>query len=673
MTTNIFFHEPLQNINNKLFIYTYVLIYAVITPLFIVPITLLIELDSRQLIVYMIVIIITVLSGMAFGRIILNLLLRPINDYVNKCSQNLPIDDDLYHRARARFFNMARYNSFCGVGLWAVYMGIEIITFYSILDMSSTTYTDMINILLLGVIRMLISGIICYIVSEVVCRKIALTGVFSYERAAEKIKIYKTSTNISGVLIQVLSLLLTTATVLSINLVDDFVIGSYQNQMHNIINLVNDNTEKTINDTGRDQSAISPEYINDYLLRITENIKVGETGHVFVLDSDMNIIAHKNKNLLNVNTLQYGWGKTVKSDPGGKILKYSWDGKINLLLYLKNKNTGYITAASVPYAEIENLSVDIEMSMGIFVILAVVAIGIITHFMILRELKPLNDCQEVIRDISEGDLSRDITVVSDNEIGIMSIRLKIFTAQLKEIISNIQRITDGILSSSDKLTESTTSLSGAAINQASSVGEIVSSLEEMASTIAMNTENSKKTNTLAQKTAVYATDGGTAVKETVAAMIEISKKIGLIQDIAYQTNLLALNASIEAARAGEYGKGFAVVATEVRKLAEKSQAAAVQIMGLTEKSVEISNRAESLLDGIVPNIKQTADLVQEITRASEEQNEGVGLINGRMNLINDGAIQNADSAGGLSSISGVLNDHAVRLKKIMEFFKSNAV
>ena len=114
--------------------------------------------------------------------------------------------------------------------------------------------------------------------------------------------------------------------------------------------------------------------------------------------------------------------------------------------------------------------------------------------------------------------------------------------------------------------------------------------------------------------------------ETVRAMKNIAEKILVIEEIARQTDLLALNAAIEAARAGEHGKGFAVVASEVRKLSEKSQAAAAEISRVSGASVEMAEDAGKMLGEMVPDIKKTAELVQEISAASNEQNTGAEQI-----------------------------------------------
>jgi methyl-accepting chemotaxis protein len=152
-------------------------------------------------------------------------------------------------------------------------------------------------------------------------------------------------------------------------------------------------------------------------------------------------------------------------------------------------------------------------------------------------------------------------------------------------------------------------------------------------------------------------------------MKQIASKIGIIDDIAYQTNLLALNAAIEAARAGEHGKGFAVVATEVRKLAERSQVAAQEIGTLAGGSVQLAERAGRLLDAMVPSIRKTSDLVQEIAAASEEQSAGVGQINGAMNHLNQTTQQNASASEQLAATAEEMSGQAEQLLQSMAFFR----
>jgi methyl-accepting chemotaxis protein len=152
-------------------------------------------------------------------------------------------------------------------------------------------------------------------------------------------------------------------------------------------------------------------------------------------------------------------------------------------------------------------------------------------------------------------------------------------------------------------------------------------------------------------------------------MKTIAEKISIIEEIAYQTNLLALNAAIEAARAGEHGKGFAVVASEVRKLAERSQIAAGDISSLTSSSVRVAERSGEVLLELVPSIRKTAELVQEVATASREQAMGVAQVNKAMTQVDKVTQRNAAWAEELSSTADQMAAHAENLQRLMSVFR----
>ncbi len=201
--------------------------------------------------------------------------------------------------------------------------------------------------------------------------------------------------------------------------------------------------------------------------------------------------------------------------------------------------------------------------------------------------------------------------------------------------------------------------------------EVSSFMEQMTSNIKQNSDNALQTDKISQKAAQDARKGGQAVAEAVNAMKEIANKISIIEEIARQTNLLALNAAIEAARAGEHGKGFAVVASEVRKLAERSQTAAGEIGELSSSSVEVAEKAGEMLARLVPDIQKTAELVQEITAASAEQNSGADQINKAIVQLDQVIQQNASASEEMASTSEELAGQAEQLQATIEFFKTN--
>ena len=235
-------------------------------------------------------------------------------------------------------------------------------------------------------------------------------------------------------------------------------------------------------------------------------------------------------------------------------------------------------------------------------------------------------------------------------------------------IANVIEASRSMVAASEQLSATAQALSQGAAEQSASVEETSASMEEMSASIGQNNDNAKVTGELATRTARETVEGGQAVGETVNAMKQIAQKISIIDDIAYQTNLLALNAAIEAGRAGEHGKGFAVVAAEVRKLAERSQVAAEEISQLASGSVGLAEKAGTLLGSIVPSIQKTAELVQEISAASSEQNSGVGQITNAINQISQAVQQNAAASEELASTSEEVNAQALELQVTMAVF-----
>lgn len=306
------------------------------------------------------------------------------------------------------------------------------------------------------------------------------------------------------------------------------------------------------------------------------------------------------------------------------------------------------------------------------VILSIVAvlIGIAITVIIVRGvLNQLGDDPQEIARIAQLLGKGDLTITFDETKakGVYG-EIKNTVERLVQVVTDVRSASANVSSGSAELSSTAQELSQGATEQASSVEETTSSMEEMGANIQQNADNANQTETISLKAAKDAEESGSAVSEAVHAMKEIAGKISIIEEIARQTNLLALNAAIEAARAGEHGKGFAVVAAEVRKLAERSQVAAGEISELSTSSVEVAERAGDMLEKLVPDIKKTSELVQEISAASREQNSGAEQISRAIQQLDQVIQQNASATEEMASTSEELASQAQQLEDTMEFF-----
>jgi methyl-accepting chemotaxis protein len=285
---------------------------------------------------------------------------------------------------------------------------------------------------------------------------------------------------------------------------------------------------------------------------------------------------------------------------------------------------------------------------------------------------PINRVVVFTKAMAKGDLTlvvHDDMLRRGDEMGELAHAFREMQESLRSIVGGIMTASGQVSTGSVEISTTAQEMSQGATEQASSGEEISSSIEEMAATVHQNTDNAMATEALAVKTAKDAEEGGRAVEESVVAMNLIAGKIGIIEEIARQTNLLALNAAIEAARAGEAGKGFAVVASEVRKLAERSQNASGEITKLSKESVETARRAGEIIQVIVPDIRKTASLVQEIAAASKEQGMGIEQINKAMMQLDTVVQQNASASEELASMSEELSGQSEQLGAAIAFFR----
>ncbi|MDD4730859.1 MAG: methyl-accepting chemotaxis protein [Desulfovibrio sp.] len=308
----------------------------------------------------------------------------------------------------------------------------------------------------------------------------------------------------------------------------------------------------------------------------------------------------------------------------------------------------------------------------VITLVAVVALvaGILVAWIIARGIiRPLRRGVDFAGIVSRGDLTAQVEVQQEDEVGLLAESLRNMVEQLQRVVGEVNMATQNVASGSEQLSATAQTLSQGATESAASVEEVSSSMQAMGENIRQSTDNAEQTEAIATSAASKAAATGEAVAEAVEAMKNIAERITIIEEIARQTNLLALNAAIEAARAGEHGKGFAVVAAEVRKLAERSGAAAGEISDLSDSSTRVAERAGGMLQELVPEIRRTADLVQEISAASKEQSSGVEQITRAVSQMEEVAQQNASASEEMASTAEELSSQAEQLQQSMEYFK----
>jgi len=414
--------------------------------------------------------------------------------------------------------------------------------------------------------------------------------------------------------------------------------------------------------------------------KITEGINPYGTGYATIMTNKGFIVTHPNKDVVGkqlneivdttyANKLIDAMRTNTSYSEIRTSIKTGMDSFLLTAPFpIGNTGTNWSLTISAPVDAIlaetqQILYLSVSLGVGAVLILAVMI-----FFLAKTIVAPVKVGGDFTREISQGNLTATIDIDQDDEIGRLADDLKSMGQKLHSVVSDVRVTVDNVSSGAQELSSTANTLAEGATEQAANVEEVSSSMEEMVANIGQNAENARETERISRKSAEDAELGGTAVVKTVSAMRDIADKISVIEEIARQTNLLALNAAIEAARAGEHGKGFAVVAAEVRKLAERSGTAAAEISDLSVSSVAVAEEAGAMLDKMVPDIKHTAELIQEIAAASDEQSQGAETVNRAIHQLDQVIQQTAAAAEEMSSTSQQLTSQASHLSNTIAFF-----
>jgi len=421
-------------------------------------------------------------------------------------------------------------------------------------------------------------------------------------------------------------------------------------------------------------------YLTD-LQKMVEAIRVFETGYAFLLANDGTFLAHRNKDYIGKNIGDFqtpevrrklldaiGSGRPftdVKlSAATGEESYYSYQP-----VRIGRTTTPWSLAVTVPLDTVRAEANAIAWASAGIGVVAVVILFVVLFVIANIITRPVAQGIEFAMSLAGGDLTRDMNVHQKDEVGRLAEALRAMSGRLREVIGSVRAATDNVATGSEELSASSQNLSQGATEQASAVEEVSASMEQMAANVQGNAESAANTREMATRAARDAEESGRAVAQAMGAMTDIAEKISVIEEIARQTNLLALNAAIEAARAGEHGKGFAVVAAEVRKLAERSGQAAAEISELSTATARVARDAGTRLDKLVPDIRETARLIEGIAVASNEQNAGMAQISAAVHQLDKVIQQNAAASEEVSSTSESLAAEAGQLQQAVAFFR----